>query len=287
MRLIDFILSKEFLKHLILAIIVAIVIVSATFIMLNIYTQHGETFPLPDFKKKTLQEVKKIAEKNELEIEVTDSVYEEDWPKSTVVKQNPKAGFHVKEGRTVFITKNASNPQKVKMPNVVGVSHRQAKNTLNNSGLKIGRLEHVPDIAVNNVLKQKLNGKEIKPGTMIPKGTKVDLVLGQGLSNRRSQVPDLKNFTLKMAKNKILQAAMNLGAVQYDTSINNSQDSIKARVWKQYPPYKKNKKIRLGSYIDLWLTTDSSKLFDQDTVKIKKDTVRKNKPLNEEEVENP
>jgi beta-lactam-binding protein with PASTA domain len=285
MKLIHFLSSKTFLKHLILAVIVAILIVSTTFIALNIYTQHGETFPLPDLKKKTLQEAQKIADENDLELEVTDSVYEEDWPKSTVVKQNPKAGFHVKEGRTVFITKNASNPQKVKMPNVIGVSHRQAKNTLNNSGLKIGELKHVPDIAVNNVLEQKLNGKDIKPGEMIPKGTEIDLVLGKGLSNKRSQVPKLENLKIQKAKNKILQAAMNVGAIKYDTSINNMKDSMNAKVWKQYPPYKKNKKIRLGSYLDLWLTTDSTKLIDQDTVN-RKDTARINKSLNENEVDN-
>jgi beta-lactam-binding protein with PASTA domain len=285
MRLIDFILSKDFLKHLILAVIAAIVIVSTTFIILNIYTQHGETFPLPDFKAKTLQEAREVAQKKDLELEVTDSVYEEDWPKSTVVKQNPKAGFHVKEGRTVFITKNASNPQKVKMPNVVGVSHRQAKNTLNNSGLKIGKLKHVPDIAINNVLEQKLNGKTIEPGEMIPKGTEIDLVLGKGLSNKRSQVPKLEKLKLSKAKNKILQSAMNIGAVQYDTTVNNQKDSMNARVWKQYPPYKKNKKIRLGSYIDLWLTTDSTKLFDQDTINTK-DTTRINQSLDEDQVDN-
>lgn len=286
MKLIHFISSKDFLKHLILAVIVAIVIISTTFIALNIYTQHGETFPLPDLKKKTLQEARQIAEENDLELEVTDSVYENDWPKSTIVKQNPQAGFHVKEGRTVFITKNASNPQKVKMPNVVGVSHRQAKNTLNNSGLKIGKLKHVPDIAINNVLDQKVDGKDIEPGEMIPIGTEVDLVLGKGLSNKRSQVPDLENLKLEKAKNNILQAAMNIGAIQYDTSVNNKKDSLNARVWKQYPPYKKNKKIRLGSYIDLWLTNDSTKLIDQDTIGIKKDTARINQSLNEDEVDN-
>ena len=50
-------------------------------------------------------------------------------------------------------------------------------------------------------------------------------------------------------------------------SINNKKDSSEARVWKQYPQYHRDRKIQLGSYIDLWLTVDSAKLPRIDTTK--------------------
>jgi len=265
MKLLNFIKSKDFLKHLVIAVVLAIVLFSSTFMILNVYTQHGDSFPLPDFKKLTRKEAVELAREHDVEVEVTDSVYQDNWPKGTVVKQNPTAGFHVKQGRTIFLTMNAQNPEMVKMPNVVGLSHRAAKATINNSGLKIGKLIHVPDIAVNNVLKQKIGGEEIKPGETVPKGTQVDLVLGKGLSNRRADLPRLIGDTLARAKNIILQNAMNLGAVKYDTTVHNGGDSSRAFVWQQYPPYKENKEIRLGTYIDLWLTLDSAKLPEPDT----------------------
>ena len=265
MKLLDFIKSKDFFKHLVIAVVLAIVVFSTTFMILNIYTQHGDSFALPDFKKLNRQEASELAQEYDVSVEVTDSVYQDEWPKGTVVKQNPSAGFHVKQGRTIFLTMNARNPEMVKMPNVVGLSHRAAKATLNNSGLKIGKLIHVPDIAVNNVLEQKISGKEITPGQTVPKGTQVDLVLGKGLSNKRADLPKLIGDTLARAKNTILQNAMNLGAVKYDTTVHNSADSSQAFVWQQYPPYKENKQIRLGTYIDLWLTLDSAKLPRPDT----------------------
>ncbi len=271
MNFFRFIISQEFLKHLVIAILGAIVIFSIVFIFLNIYTHHGDSFAVPDFKKMKLEEAREKADDYDLKIIVTDSIYQAKWPKASVVKQNPKAGFHVKKGRKIFITMNATNPEKVKMPNVVGISHRHAKATLNNSGLKVGKLIHVPDIAINNVLKQKVNGEEIKPGALIPKGTKVDLVLGKGLSHKRAPLPDLKSLKLKKAKTKIIESAMNLGVVKYDSSIKDQEDSTKAKVWQQYPPYKKSKKVRLGTYIDLWLTVDSTKLPQPDTAKIKID----------------
>jgi beta-lactam-binding protein with PASTA domain len=135
---------------------------------------------------------------------------------------------------------NASNPEKVKMPNIIGVSHRQAEAVLKNAGLEIGRLIHVPDIAVNNVLKQKFNGKEIKEGMLVPKGSKIDLVLGMGLSNQKTQVPDLDHYTLERAKNRIMRSALNIGAIIYDESIIDATDSIEAKVWRQYPSFKEN-----------------------------------------------
>ncbi|MCF8335306.1 MAG: PASTA domain-containing protein [Bacteroidales bacterium] len=268
MNLLQFILSKDFLKHLIIAVVVAIVIFSSSFIFLNIYTQHGDSFLLPDFKKMTLQEAEQIAENHGLEVEITDSVYQENWPKGTVVKQNPPPGFHVKEGRTIFLTKNATTQEMVKMPNVVGVSHRHAKAILNNSGLKIGKLIHVPDIAVNNVLKQKVNDEEVKPGKLVPKGTEVDLVVGKG-SSQRTGVPDLVGLPLDQAEDKIIQDAMNVGAIRTDTTVNSKEDSLKAVVWQQYPPYGKDREIKLGTYIDLWVTVDSSKLNDANLSQIK------------------
>ena len=267
MNLFRFILSQDFLKHLIIAAVAIIVIISSAFIILDIYTNHGESLPVPDLKKLSVEEAQKVAEKHDLQVEVTDSVFQDNWPKATVVKQNPEPGFHVKKERSIFLTMNATNAEKVKMPNVVGVSHRHAKAILNNSGLRVGKYIHVPDIAVNNVLKQKYKGEEIEPGSMIPKDTEITLVLGKRVSNQQSEIPNLKNMELDEAENKILESAMNIGVISYDSSINNKKDSSEARVWKQYPQYHRDRKIQLGSYIDLWLTVDSAKLPRIDTTK--------------------
>jgi beta-lactam-binding protein with PASTA domain len=148
----------------------------------------------------------------------------------------------------------------------VGVSHRQAKAVLKNAGLEIGTLIHVPDIAVNNVLKQRFNGEEIEPGVLIPKGSKVDLVLGKGLSNEKTTLPDLHEYTLMEAKDRLLRAALNVGAIIYDTSVVEAVDTAQAKVWRQYPVYKENKQIRLGSTVDLWLSVDSLRFTEPDTL---------------------
>jgi beta-lactam-binding protein with PASTA domain len=272
MTFFQFIKSKAFLKHLLFAIAGFVGLLIITFLGLRIYTHHGQKLSVPDFTGLTIEDVHKKAKKSKLRIEISDSVFNNNLPRGTVIKQNPIADFKVKKNRRIFITLNAVNPEKVEMPNIVGVSHRQAEAILKNVGLEIGRLIHIPDIAVNNVLKQKFEGNEITKGTLIPKGSKIDLVLGMGLSNQKTQVPDLDQYTLDDAKNRILRAALNLGAVIYDESIIDDVDSLNAKVWRQYPSFKENKQIRLGSTIDLWITVDSTilypELFIEDSIEI-------------------
>ncbi|MFP4042249.1 MAG: PASTA domain-containing protein [Bacteroidales bacterium] len=269
MNLLRFLLSKDFLKHIVLAIVGITILISSAFIVLDVYTHHGDSIAVPNFAKLTFEDAQKVAKNHNLHVEVTDSIFQDDWPGGTVAKQNPEAGFHVKKDRTIFLIMNASEPEIIQMPNVVGVSHRQAKAILNNSGLKIGKLDHVPDIAVNNVLEQKYEGEEIEPGTKIPKNTEITLVLGKGASNKKARLPDLKGLKFKEAENKIHELAFNTGVVKYDTTVENQDDSSSAVVWRQYPPYKRNQQIRLGSYIDLWLTVDSTKIPNRDTTLIK------------------
>ncbi len=264
MTLLKFLTNKAFIKHLLYAFAGIIGLFIITFLILKAYTHHGQALPVPDFTGLTMEEVHEKAKEAKLRIEVIDSVFNNNKPRGTVIEQNPEPDFKVKKNRRIFVVINAFNPENVKMPNIVGVSHRQAEAVLKNIGLEIGRLIHVPDIAINNVLKQKFNGDEIEEGTLIPKGSKIDLVLGMGLSNQTTQVPDLGHYTLNNAKNRIIRSALNIGAIIYDESIIDGTDSTEAKVWRQYPSFRENKRIRLGSTIDLWLSVDSVILYPEE-----------------------
>jgi len=266
-KFLQFITSKLFIKHLAISVGVLIALILITLLGLRIYTHHGQTIEVPDLTGYTIDEAREMTKAKELRFDLVDSVYNNERKKGTVIDQNPPAGFQVKKNRRILITSNAFNPEKVNMPNVVGVSHRQAKSMLKSVGLEVGKLIHVPDIAINNVLRQQLDNKEVAPGAMVEKGTKVDLVLGSGLSNERTGVPDLFEFTYMEARDRLLRAALNVGATIYDESVETDKDSARAKVWRQYPSYKENKLIRLGTSVDLWLSIDSS-LFIPDTTEL-------------------
>ena len=146
------------------------------------------------------------------------------------------------------------------MPNVVGVSQRQARAIIETAGLITGKLTYVPDIAVNNVLQQKFMGNVIEEGDSIIKGSAVDLILGRGLSNEKTAAPDLIGMLLDKAKGQITARYLNLGAVIRDGSIEDAEDSAAAFIWKQRPVFDEEILINLGASVDIWLTVDSTKL---------------------------
>jgi eukaryotic-like serine/threonine-protein kinase len=258
--LIKFLLSKEFRKLLKYALAIFFGIILFTSICLRIFTRHNSTYAVPGFLGLSLSQAKELAEDNNLRIQVMDSVYNQYHKRGTVVDQEPKQGTQVKKNRHIFLVMNAMNPEKVMMPNVVGVSLRQAIALLETSGLMAGHLRYVPDIATNNVLNQKVKGKEITPGTEIEKGTHIDLILGKSGYSESMEMPELIGMNLHEAERMIAQSYLNLGAKIFDNSVQNSDDSLNALVYKQKPASTSKQYIAMGSIVDVWLTVDSDKV---------------------------
>ena len=158
--------------------------------------------------------------------------------------------------RMIYLTINPSEPRYIKLPNVIDMTKRQAVSYLETYGLKIGEFKYVPDLGRDVVLQVKFNGKEIQYGSKIKKFSKVDLVLGNGLSSEKIPIPNLLSLTIDSAKIVLKQLTLNIGAIRYE----NINDSINGFVFKQNPAFSLRKKIKLGNDIDLWITNDSSKL---------------------------
>ncbi len=230
------------------------------FIFLFIFTRHGQSYPVPSFSGLKQTEVIKLAKKYKLRVEVTDSVYILTRKPGTVVDQNPSVGTKVKQNRRVLLTMNARNPKKVEMPNIVGVTLRQAKGILDLQGLIIGNLVFVTDIAVNNILEQKFKGKTIEPGKFIPKGSRIDLVLGRGMQNERTGLPLLIGLNQSESRSRLIDASLNLGQVKYDETIKDYKDSLNAMVYSQYPGYSESNPISFGARVDIWLTLNEARV---------------------------
>lgn len=262
MGLIKLFRKKQFWKIVLYGIVTYAVVFVLVIIGLKIFTKHGSSFPVPDFKGLTSDRVLEIAESKDLFVEVMDSTFVPYLKKGSVIDQHPKPGVSVKENRTIFLTINAFNQVKVKMPNIVGVSYRQGKSTLESRGLKVGKLIYKSDFAKNNILSQMFLGKVIEPGTMIEKGQHVDLTLGNGLGRTTSKVPDLNKFNFSRAVSEINDAYFNVGVVSFDTTVHNYNDTMNALVWKQRPAFSNRSRSVMGGKIDVWLTLDPDKFLD-------------------------
>ncbi len=265
MNFLKFLITKQFLKNFLFALALTAIIIMSVMIFLRIYTHHGQAISVPNLSGLTTSEVDDVLASRRLRYEITDSVFSLEVPRGTVVKQNPEANTKVKVHRRIFLTMNAVNPERVEMPQLTGLSLRKARIDLENRGLILGQISYQPDYAVNSVLQQKFNGSVINQGTMINKGSIIDLVLGMGLSNETTVVPDVIGYDLKTARSMINDRYLNLGAVTYDSSVLTDVDSLTAFVWRQYPEIKGRERLNLGMEVDLWLTIDSTLLPVPDT----------------------
>ena len=156
------------------------------YIFLPIYTRQGSSITVPNLKGIEFEEATNILKSNKLRYTIKDDkTYSEEYPPNYVLSQEPLGGFQVKKDRTIYLSINSSTPPKVKMPNLLMGSFRNAYMILKNHGLKIGIIRYKANIAKNAVLKQLFEGEEIEPGEKIPKGSTIDLIIGAGLGKKK------------------------------------------------------------------------------------------------------
>lgn len=235
-------------KHvLLISIIILLLILFFFYIYLPVTTNHGETVTVPNLEGIALEDLDNFLLKRNLRYEVSDSSYSGKFPPLTVLLQFPKAGSKVKENRKIHITLNRINPPTTSMPDLTTGSLRNAEAVLKSTELIRGKLFWRPDLAFNRVLEQRYKGRMIEPGTLIPKGSEIDLVIGDGFGPRTFSLDDLIGMTLEDARIYIPGVGLEVG------TIINSSDSILAAgiVVRQIPAAGSG--VRIGQAVDLWV----------------------------------
>lgn len=181
MTLKEYLKSKVFGTQLLLAIALLAVIGYLFMHWLTFTTDHGHEIIVPDLRKMTEQQVEDAVDELNLEYVLLDSVdYNSQFPKHTVVEQDPLPGSKVKVNRKIYIKINSSGFTMVRIPNLIEKTYRQAVPTLKSLGLEEGTITYKPYIGKDMVIEMSWNGKKLNPGDKVFKSSKIDLVLGDG-----------------------------------------------------------------------------------------------------------
>ncbi|MCD6019311.1 MAG: penicillin-binding protein [Bacteroidetes bacterium] len=174
-----YIKSKVFVKHFILAIVCLAFVLWALFKLLGVYTHHGETAEVPDFKGKTISELDAFVTDKHVGYLIIDSIYDPKEKSGIVIKQDPEAKSLVKHNRIIYLYVTSTQAPQMAMPKLVDRSTRQAVFMIESYGLRVGKITEIAGDCKGCVLKQYFNGKEIAPGDAIKKGSKIDLAVGK------------------------------------------------------------------------------------------------------------
>ena len=181
MKLFKFIISRVFFKNIFYIICVTLFVGFLIFFGLGFVTQHKNYVKVPKFFGLNISKAIESAKSEYLNIVILDSAkFNPNYPPLTVLEQFPYQGKEVKKGRKIYLTINPVGYKKIKVPNVVQITLRNAETLLNAVGFEVGELIYKDNIGKDMVLEIRHEGKKIKPGQTLRQRKKIDLVLGNG-----------------------------------------------------------------------------------------------------------
>jgi beta-lactam-binding protein with PASTA domain len=186
--------SKNWMYNTGAAIGVVGLLIFTVYLGLSWYTKHDVRIKVPSIVGKTISDAEVELSHLGLTVKIIDSVYNEKAEAFSIIEQIPVANEEVKPDRAIYVIINSGNKPKVKMPKLIDQSLTLSKAVLKNNGLNLGNVTYSYDEIGNNlVISQTINGREISPGTLINKGTVIDLVV---ISNNKDQFPEADSLTV-------------------------------------------------------------------------------------------
>ncbi len=182
MSLRKYLTSGVFFAQLLAAMAIIAAISYLSFHWITYTTHHGEEITVPDLSRLSAEQAEEKLDELDLDFTILDTVdFKAEFPKLTVVDQEPKPGSKVKMGRKIYLKINASKFTMVSVPDLVEKTYRQAVPTLESVGLLEGTITYKPYLGKDMVLEMRdEKGKKLKAGDKILKSSKINLVLGDG-----------------------------------------------------------------------------------------------------------
>lgn len=248
-----YLVSPVFFKQLLIAGVSIFALFLLIFVGLRFYTKHGEGSAVPDLKGLQIDNAINALENEGFEYQI-DSVFILDKKPGTIVEQDPDPGTLVKSNRIIYLTMVSYRTPEINFPDIENKTFLEAKAILENFGLKLGDTTYQSDIARDAVLDYTFKGNPIKQGDLIPKGSRINLILGDGLGANTVEIPNLVGLTLDEANFSIKGSSLSLGIVTYEGNVT---DSANAKVIAQSPNLTDSvNTVNIGSKINLILSNE-------------------------------
>ena len=241
-----FLKEKKFYLNLLIIVLLSIVLLWLTFKLLNSYTRHDKVYTMPDFVGQDFKQVKH-EHSRDFNFILIDSVYPKGQQPGSIYQQDPLPGSKIKRGRNVYAIIVAVTPEKTTMPNVKGISLREAIGRLESSGLDVDHLEYVTYDYKNNVIDQYYLGAPIAQGTELVKGSKIMLRVGIGSDKSNVKVPNLIGKSADETKKLLNLAGLNIGVETHEDN-----DSIQYLCVRRMSPGSSSGAVKPGTYVDVW-----------------------------------
>lgn len=185
----------------------------ANFVIMPEYTNYNEGVTVPDVTKISLNDAQALLTDYRLRYEVLDRRANSAYPANYIIDQSPQPLQLVKPNRKVYLTVNTEVRPKAVVPKVVDLSFRNARIQLENYGFTLGTTSYESNRFRNTVLKQSLT-----PGDTVDRGASINLVISDGLGDRKVAVPDIVGLRLSQAQQRLRQTGLRVGEIRFQPS---------------------------------------------------------------------
>ena len=248
-KFIAYLRTKSFRDNLLIAGLVLIVSLLILFYSLRVYTRHGDGLLVPKLGGMPVENAIQVLESQGLQYQI-DTVYVADKAPGLVIEQDPDPNTNVKVGRTIYLTVVTRQAPNGTFPDINGKTFLEAQATLIGYGFKVGDTTYTSGVARDMVLKASWGGQVMDRGQLVHKGSRIDLVLGDGKGASEVDIPNLVGLNLNEARLSLLGSSLLLGNVAFE-----STDSLNAKVIEQLPaPSDTLNKVSIGTRIDIILS---------------------------------
>ena len=266
--MIQFLLSKKFAVQALMAVLVACIAISSAYFYLITYTEQDQVVEVPDLTGYDMYEAEVFLKESRLEAKIIDSLYLPAKKGGEIVDQEPIPGSSVKTGRKIYLTIARYEAPMVKLPNIIDQTIPLAMAKLNSYDIKVDQIIHRPSDCTDCVIGIEIKGMKVAVGAKLAKGSKINLVVGEGATGEKIAVPMLYGLTVDEAQKLLNLDGLNIGATPY-LDCETAEDSLNAHVFRQNPAPEGFAVISRGSSIDLYLTSDQSQVPDVNLDSIK------------------
>lgn len=186
------IFNNIFVKNLLLAIVIFLVLIFGVLWWLDNYTNHGEQVKVPDVKGMQISEASTFFQQKGLKYEVIDSTFVKNRIPGSILETVPPIGTNVKPGRTIYVTINAYTAQLLVIPSVQDMSQRQALAILRSLGFENVEIKMISGAYKDLVMGLESNGKSLEAGDRIPSNSYLYLLVSMG--NVENNFDNQENF---------------------------------------------------------------------------------------------
>jgi len=201
----------KLIKYIVFITILSAVSMAVVYFSLQFFLAGKTPIAVPQIANETAAQAASELNKRGLKLRIDKVVFNEQLAAGVIISQVPPASIRVRKGDAVSVIVS-KGPNLIKMPDVVGLSLREAMVRLHGTNLEIGNKTYIFATArENTVLAQA-----VAPDSFIAAHTSVDLLVSKGEKPQYFLMPRLTGLKLDTAESVALKMGLNIDKIGYN-----------------------------------------------------------------------